>query len=316
MNKLKKIDLATTTTVTSTYAGEFAGVYIYAALLAGNTLGENAITLKPNIKYKQVVKKIATADILADATCDFTPVGTVDLTERILEPKELQVNLTLCKADFRSDWEAVAMGYSAHDVLPPKFSEYFLAQVLGMVGEAVELSIWDGTAATSGEFGGFIPLMTADGDVVDVVGTTVTAANVVVELGKVVDAIPNTIYNQNDMTLYVSSNVARAYIRALGGFAADGVGGSGYMAQGNVGSKPLNFDGIPLFLANGMTANYMIAAQARNLWFGTGLMSDQQEVKLLDMADLDGSQNVRVVVRFTGGVQYGLGAECVLYTPA
>ena len=44
-------------------------------------------------------------------------------------------------------------------------------------------------------------------------------------------------------------------------------------------------------------------------------VSPMIKVKLLDMADLDGSQNVRVVMRFTAGVQYGIGSDIVLYTP-
>ena len=49
------------------------------------------------------------------------------------------------------------------------------------------------------------------------------------------------------------------------------------------------------------------------LFFGTGLLSDHQEVKVLDMADLDGSQNVRVIMRFTAGVQYGVSEDIVTY---
>ena len=30
------------------------------------------------------------------------------------------------------------------------------------------------------------------------------------------------------------------------------------------------------------------------------------------MADLDGSQNVRVVMRYTAGIQYGIGSDIVL----
>ena len=37
-------------------------------------------------------------------------------------------------------------------------------------------------------------------------------------------------------------------------------------------------------------------------------------VEVLDMADLDGSQNVRVIMRFTAGVQYGIGTDIVLYS--
>ena len=42
-------------------------------------------------------------------------------------------------------------------------------------------------------------------------------------------------------------------------------------------------------------------------------MSDQNEVKVIDMADLDGSQNVRVVMRFACGIQHAVGSDIVWY---
>ena len=310
--------LATTTSVTTTYAGESAGQYIAAATLQGATLGSNAITIKPNVKYKTVVKKLAVSSIMADRTCDFTDTGSVTLTERILTPKELQVNLELCKKDFRSDWEAVEMGYSAWDNMPPNFEAFLTEHVAALVNESIETSIWHGVAATSGQFGGYVPLMTADGDVVDVTGTTVTAANVITELGKVVDAIPSKIRMSEDMIIYVAQNVASAYIRALGGFGTSGLGANGYDNKGTAwyNNGQLMFDGIPIFVAKGMNSNYMVAAEKSNLWYGTGLLDDANMVKILDMEDNDGSENVRYILKFTAGVQYGIGAEIVLYTPA
>lgn len=310
----KPVKLATTTSITTTYAGEFAGEYIRAATLQGVTLGSGAITVKENIKYKEPVKRVSAVDILADATCDFTPVGTVTLDERIIEPKSIQVNLELCKKDFQSDWDAISMGYSAFDVLPPTFQAFFAETLAAVTNEAVEISVWNGDKGNAGEFDGFITKMAADSDVIDVTALTITAANVIEELGKVADAIPQSIYNTEDITIYISANIARAYIRALGGFGTAGLGASGYLGQGTVGDKPLNFDGIPLFLANGLPANRMVGAQARNLWYGTGLMSDQNTVQILDMADIDGSQNVRFILRFTGDTQYGYGTEVVLYS--
>lgn len=307
--------MATTTSITTTYAGEFAGQYIAAALLSGTTLGNQAITIRPNVKYKEVVKRLSTVDIIANASCAFTPTGTVTVDERILEPEEFQVNLELCKEDFKSDWEAVQMGYSAHDQLPPNFTQFFIAHMADVVGQANEQSIWHGVDATVGQFDGFVTKMTADGTVIDVVGTTIDPTNVIAELTKVYNFIPQTIYGTDDLFIYCSPLVVRSYMIALGGFGANGLGAAGYMSQGTVGEKPLNFSGIPLFMTNGLQTSYMVAAQKRNMWFGTGLMSDQNEVKVLDMADLDGSQNVRFVMRYTADVQYGYGSEVVLYTP-
>jgi hypothetical protein len=319
--------MATTTSITTSYAGEFAGKYISAALLSGVTLDRGGIEIKPNIKFKEVIKKLATdSNVIKDATCDFTDTAAVTLTERIIQPEEFQVNLELCKKDFRSDWEAVQMGYSAFDNLPPKFSDYLIGHVSGLVAEKTENNIWKGDEDNAGEFDGFTTLAAADGDVIDVAAATVTSSNVIAQLGAIVDAIPSQLYGKEDLYIYVSQNIARAYVRALGGFGilknaagsenvsdigANGVGGQGTMWWQN---GALSFDGVKLFVANGLADNRAMAAQKSNLFFGTGLLSDHNEVKVIDMADLDGSQNVRVVMRFTSGVQYGIGSEIVLYS--
>lgn len=310
--------MATTTSITTTYAGENAKKYISAALLSSNTIENGGIEVRPNVKYKEVIQRIATDGIVKNATCDFDPTSTVTLTERIIQPEEFQVNLSLCKKDFHSTWQSIEMGMSAFDTLPKSFADYLIAHVAAKVAENNEVSIWRGVDATAGQFPGFVTLATADANVIDVVGTTITASNVIAELGKVVDAIPAALYGKEDLYIYVSQNVARAYVRALGGFAASGLGANGTNAMGtqwfNNGS--LTFDGVKLFVANGLANNYMMAAQKSNLYFGTGLLADHNEVKVIDMADIDGSQNVRVVMRFTAAVQYGIGSEIVLYTPA
>ena len=308
--------MATTTSITTTYAGEFAGKYIAAALLSASTIENGGITVKPNVKYKEVMKKVGLDGIVKNATCDFDPTSTLTLTERILQPEEFQVNLQLCKKDFRSDWEAVQMGYSAFDNLPPSFQDFLIAHVAAKVAEKTEQTIWSGANATAGEFDGLVALATADASVIDVVGTSVTAANVIAELGKIVDAIPSAVYGKEDLYIYISQNIARAYVRALGGFGASGLGANGVNAQGtqwwNNGS--LSFDGVKLFVANGLADNKAMAAEKSNLFFGTGLLSDHNEVQVIDMGSIDGSQNVRVVMRFTSGVQYGIGSDIVLYS--
>jgi len=304
------------TSITTTYAGEFAGKYISAALLSADTLEGGGITIKPNVKYKEVIKTLSTNALVKDAACDFADQSVVTLAERILQPEEFQVNLELCKKDFRSDWEAIEMGYSAFDTLPPSFADFLLGHIAAKVAQKTEETIWQGATANAGEFDGFEALLAADATVVDVTGTTVAAANVITEMGKVVDAIPTSVYGKEDLYIYVASNVARAYIRALGGFGAQGLGGSGVNNEGTTwfNGADLAFDGVKLFVCSGMSDNTMIAAQKSNLYFGTGLLSDHNEVKLIDMADLDGSQNVRVVMRFTSGVQFGIGADIVLYS--
>jgi len=310
--------MATTTSITTTYAGEFKDQIIAAALLSAPTIEAGGITVKPSIKYKEVIKKLSSDAILKNATCDFDATSTVTLTERILTPEEFQVNLQLCKKDFHSDWLSAQQGYSAFDVLPTSFQDFLVAHVAAKVAAKNETNIWSGVTANAGEFDGFATLLAADAALPaaqEVAGTTVTASNVVAELGKIVDAIPAALYGNDGLYIYVSQNIARAYVRALGGFGASGLGANGTNSMGtqwyNNGS--LSFDGVKIFVANGLAANKAIATTKDNLFFGTGLLTDLSEVKVIDLADIDGSQNVRVVMRMTAGVQYGIVEDIVTY---
>jgi len=312
--------MATTTTMTTTYAGQFAGEYISAALLSGATIENGGITVKPNIKFKETLKTVSTNDIVTDADCDFVGTSTITLAERVLQPEYQQVNLQLCKKDFQDDWDAIQMGYSAFDTLPSSFSDFLIGHVASKVAQRTETNIWEGDGTTSGQFSGLTTLLDADaahtgGSKIAGSAAIGAAATVITELGSIVDAINSNVYGNEDLNIYISQNIARAYVRALGGFGAAGLGAAGTNSMGtqwwNNGS--LTFDGVKLFVANGLADNTAVAAEKSNLYFGTGLLSDHNEVKVIDMADIDGSQNVRVVMRFTAGVQYGIVGDIVSY---
>jgi len=303
------------TITSSSYAGEFAGKYLAASLLTAKTLDDAAITIMPNIKYKAAMKVGAFSNLVRSADCDFdSSTSGLTLTEKVITPTELQVNLQICKKELHADWEAAQMGYSAFDSLPPLFSDFVIARVAAEVASATETSIWSG-ASGEGNFDGFTALATADGTVVDVAQGTVTAANVIAELGKIVDAIPSAVYGADDLHIYVSQNIYRAYVRALGGFGASGLGANGYDNKGNNQALDgLFFDGVKIYATSGLADNTAVAARSSNLFFGTGLLNDRNEVKVIDMSDIDGSQNVRVIMRYTAGVQIGVGADVVLYS--
>lgn len=290
----------------STYAGEFAGKYLGAALLSADTLDKGAITILPNVKYKAAMKVGAFSNLVRSADCDFdSSTSTLTLTEKVLTPTELQVNLQICKKELHADWEAAQMGFSAFDELPPLFSDFVIARVAAEVAKATETSIWQGSAG-EGNFDGFETLLAADSDVVDVTAATVTTSNVIAQLQAIVDAIPSGVYGKDDLTIYISQNIAKAYVGAQAAL--------GYRDLYHVGQTEMNFQGIPLFATGGLADNTAVAAQKSNLFFGTGLLDDRNEVKVIDMADLDGSQNVRVIMRYTAGVQHGVGSDIVLYS--
>lgn len=305
--------MATTTSITTTYTGQFSGKYIAAALLSAPTLDKEYITIKPNIKYKEVIKKYNNDNAIFDASCDFTATSTVTLTETVLTPEEFQVNLQLCKKDFRSDWEAIEMGISVFDNLPASFTEFMIGQVAAQVASQTETNIWTGSGVPTGTFQSFDSLFRANGSGV-VSGSLATSGSitgsstVIAALQGVVDLIPTAVYGKEDLGIYVSTATMKAFQTAVAGGSAYA---NGYNNQTVIGLKPMDFQGIPLLHCPGLPATAVVAAQKSNLFFGTALLSDRNEVKVLDMADLDGSQNVRIIMRYTAGVAFGFGPDIV-----
>ena len=103
--------MATTTSLTTTYSGKVAGGYIRAAFMSNETLA--GITVKENVDFKQVVRRLVDDITFAEGTCDFTPTGEITLDERILEIKKLQIQRQICKGDLGGengnllhDWDA------------------------------------------------------------------------------------------------------------------------------------------------------------------------------------------------------------------
>lgn len=300
--------MATTQSITSTYAGQDAGVYISAAIKTADTIEKGVIEVLPNIKFKSVIHRLELADGTVDFACDFTPGGSVTLTEKILEPKKLMLPLELCKENFVSTWEAESMGFGANnDSLPATFQEYFIAKVLEKQAAKIDSDIWNGTTG-SGEFEGLITKWAADSDIIKTfaVSGSVTAANVIATLNAVYDAIPDAVIGKEDLQFVVSNNVAKSYKRALSTL--------GFRNDFSVGEKPLDFEGLEMKVINGLPASTIAVFQKSNVYFGTGLLNDSNEISILDMKDKDLSDNVRFKLVYTAGVQYVVPTEIVLYT--
>ena len=292
--------------ITALYAGKAASGFMSASLLSGETLAKGYITVLPNVAYKVNLNNFSmTAASVADSTCAFTDAGDVNYVEKALTPKRLQVNKALCKNNWLQTWAGSNMRAGLDGSLQSDFATYLISYAGSLVGQQVEKSIWAGAAGTSGEFDGFEALLAADAAVVDVVGTTLNAANIIVEIGKVRDAIPSAVYGQEDTCIFMGTAAFRSYIAAQAAL--------GYLNQYHAGVTESNFEGIPIKWCPGMAANVMVAGRKSNMFFATDLEGDLTEVKLLDQTMVDGSDNVNLVMKFNAGVGYSTRADIVLY---
>jgi hypothetical protein len=293
--------------ITSNYSGEHAGQYIAAALKSATSL--EYLNVLENVKTKRNITKVAGADLVRNASCDFTDSGTLTLTERVLDPKELQINVDLCKKDLLADWQAAQMRAGAHNRdMSGDFTAFVMSYLSGTIADAVESSIWSGADATTGQFEGFLTastgLFAGDASVgTDSASAAYDASNVIANIQGLVAAIPAQVYTKEDLYIYMNAKTYRFYISAISALSA--------FPFNHMGQYTPEFEGVKIAVCQGMPDNQMVAAQKSNLFFGTDLISDHSEIRMLDMADLDGSDNIRVVAKFTGGVQHGIGADIV-----
>ena len=296
----------------SNYAGKAAGFYISAALRQANSM--EFLTMIENIKYKSNIQKMANANMIKDASCNFDEKGTLTLTEAILTPKNLQINTDICKKSLLESWEAMQMRAGAGAPPPASFDDYVMSYLGEIIANGTETSIWTGNDATDGEFTGFVGggvgHLVTDATVVDVAnvggaGTAFAAGNIIENLQNCTAAIATTVYTKDDLYIYMSPKSYRLYISAISTL--------GYVnAYSMNGDYDAVFEGIKLAVCNGMKDDVLVAAEKSNLFFGTDLLSDQTRISMLDMANLDGSDNMRVVARYSGGTQVGIGADTVL----
>jgi hypothetical protein len=304
--------MADSLSITSTYAGELALPYINAALLSGDTIAKNYVTVKEGVKFKAVLKVLGSGALLQDGTsCDFSQAGSLTLTESVLEVKDIKVNLELCKSEFARDWEAAQTGRGfINDVVPNNFADFLIGYAAAKVAQEIEFHVWQGTynAGTYQRFTGFEKLLkdsaSTAADVVYAAGA-MDASTVIDNLNELVDALPASIMGSPDTKIYMNRQTAQYYRQAITA--------AGYLQMYQASdSFNLQFNGYDIYVCPGMSAGTVVIAQPKNLVVGTDANSDYAEVKVVDMSLTDASDNVRMAMRFRTGVQVGVYADCVI----
>jgi hypothetical protein len=296
--------------VTSNFAGKAAGFYISAALKQAKSL--DFLTLIENVKFKSNIQKMAGSNLVRNNTCDFTDHGTLAMTEKVLEPKALQINIDLCKENLVSSWEALEMRAGAGAPPPPAFEDYVISYMGEIIANGAETSIWSGADANNGEFEGFLTATTGafavDGTVVSSTASAAyTAANIIANLQTLTaDMAANIspVLTKEDLYIYMNAKTYAFYISAVSTL--------GYVNAYNMnGDYEPVFEGYKIAVCPGMADNQLVAAERSNLFAGTDLLSDTTRIALLDMTSLDGSDNLRCVAKYSMGVQLGVGADIV-----
>jgi hypothetical protein len=315
------------TITSSTYAGELAEGFLAAALTTADSIANGYITVHENVKFKQVLQVFSQdGSLIQDFACDFTSAGQLTLAERVLTVTEKMVNLVFCKEQFRSTWQAYETGRGfIEDVMPPSIEEFIIMYVAGIISESNEYNMWQGNYDPSGaspaytDYNGICQILEADAgtndvDLTETDGTTAattisSGAQVITNFNRILNALPTRLRNKERFRFFVSRKTQDFYLQRLAELGVD------YRYQSNDGSAKFLYNGYEVVAPAGFPDDTIIYGNSDNFHFGTDLVSDQSNVKILDMSLLDGSDNVRNAWRFTAGTQVGVPGDVYMCFP-
>jgi hypothetical protein len=296
-------------TDSTVYEGKDAVDFFSEALLDASSV--KTFRVIPGVKSKIKLPQYDAGELIKDAGCSWSPAGEGTLSQKSFEVCDKEFQLELCTTTFEANFlgEYLRPGSNTGEVSPALFTNYMLEQVKKKIKNDLELATWQGDVDSLtypyNICDGIEKQLTADAEVIDVTGTTLTVTGIVEEMAKVYDAIPQTIINNPDLVIYLPTSAYKLYMQAL----ANASNESFY-----VGAKEGNFLGIPVIMAPGMSNNTMVAGLKSNFIVLTDLMDDYEAVNVVPQWNVSAVSTVRIAGRFKWGVSYLVPSEIVFYS--
>lgn len=301
----------------TTYTGKDALGFYSAALLTGDT--KSILTVIPNVKSSIKMGRVDMDGLLQAADCTFTDGGNTVLSQKSLSVCPIKVNKVFCQRTFEANYlgeQLKAGSNSDASIIPASFQEYILKLMAENVSKGLENILWNGntgsTAADISLCNGFIKKFAADASVVGLTAASIgatsqlgmTAGNVIACLTAAYNAIPAQVLGSPDLRMFVSTSTMKLYSIAQ---AAQANGAGLYFLN----QKEMTFLGIPIVVSKQFPAQSVVVADTKNLWVGTDLVSDFEDVMLLPQKSVTGAPNINFVAEFKFGVEYGVSEEIV-----
>ena len=306
--------------ITTNYDGEWSKDYYSSILFGAQTpqLISQAGSLLVRVKNKLTIPQLEVGTVLQEDGCDFDALGDVTITEKPITVCDMKLNVELCKTSLETTFESAQMTAGAmNSNIPADLQSYILDRIRLKTSSDLDQIIWKGDSDITGTSvlrlcDGFFKKFLADATVVDQAATAVTSANVLAELQKVYDKIPDSVWNLHNegtqtVKIMVSTNIARAYANALATSSAN--------ANFNIAeTSPLFYKGIEVVTIYAYPSDTMVCTYVSNLWLATDLIEDFGDIALIDMSATDGSDNIRMKGRMKLGVEYKFGSHIVYYS--
>lgn len=261
-----------------------------------------------NIKEKTKIGNLSFGTLLFPGDCDYQG-GNTALGAKEMEPCKIQIGTDLCmyemETSFLADWMKAG---SNGEWMPAEYATFMYSELSRNVSDLLEVLTWQGdtdVTFVANDPSTFIGL--CDGlekqlcgasipTAQRLAGTTINSSTVIAELTDVYNALPTRIKQVKEDVLWcVSQNVADAYRLAVALQSAEV-----YTAQ----DPELNFLGYKLTVCAGMSDNTMTVSKADNYVFLADLVSDPEDLNVIDLSKTTGDKTIRVRSDFKVGFNF------------
>jgi hypothetical protein len=298
-------------TITSTYVGQLATPFVAPAILSADSIANGYISVLENVRHKAVLKKFSAGSV-GPRTCEFTTLAAkMELSDVVLQTSQLQVNEQICNDDLARDWAAAQMrGASAG--APNDYAGFISQYVARIVQADVEKNIWTGgynyaTGGTTGggagtSFDGILNKYVAGAGTHETTNvgawtaaaTPVTATDVLLRLEALTLDAPAAIAGDPDAKIFISRKTAQLYYQALANTYSLPFLNDGLVAR---------YKGYEIVAPAGFPDDTAILSKVDNMYFGTNVLTDMIEARMLDLTSVTGDAVTRVAMLFDAGAQ-------------
>jgi hypothetical protein len=253
-------------------------IEFYARLYGMESAAGNFRVL-PGVKNKTKIANVVFAQLIQAADCEFTPTNsTVSAIEIDVCP--LSIQTSVCQYQLEQAWLADQMAKGSNsDFTVASFMAYFYEQMSAKAHEELAKIMWQGDTDSEDPI-----LEKCDGwlkrlcglNVIRAAQDTVTAANVIAEMGSVLEVATDEMLTAGvNLQFKVSPNVGTAYRIATAS--------TNTINNVTVGLG-LTFLDIPIVVDYGLPANTILLSDPNNFVYALDAEGDIDSLQIVDFS--------------------------------
>ena len=304
--------------------------WYYKVLLKPNFIAKDYIRVEPNVTKEAVLRKLVmsnnTVSQVDNRDCAWTPKQRFSNDTNTFTVKNWKINEEQCLEELDSIYSENVLSEfrnyqsgATKTVMPNDLENAVMLHLENSLGADIDRIIIGGDGnAVDGIQNGLIDKALASSNVIKVSGVNIDTTNVLTEIQKVYDAIPNVVLNESlyepekaPVRIFVDINTYRYALQALSGVAGEyQVVLPSWTYEGGV----LRYMGVEVALVSYMPANTMFAASRDNMIFFTDLLSDTKEIRVAHGNDLKDESMVYIKGAYRAEAAFVFEDEVVLYS--